>query len=32
MKKICIIGNGTHATKNIIPSLKETGGVNICNC
>mgnify|MGYP004500687493 FL=1 len=26
MKKICIIGNGTHATKNIIPSLKETGG------
>ena len=25
MKKICMIGNGTHATKNIIPSLKEIG-------
>lgn len=23
MNKICIIGNGVHATKNIIPSLKE---------
>ena len=23
MKKICVIGNGIHATKNIIPSLKE---------
>lgn len=23
MKKICVIGNGVHATKNIIPSLKE---------
>lgn len=23
MNKICIIGNGFHATKNIIPSLKE---------
>ena len=23
MKKVCLIGNGTHATKNIIPSLKE---------
>lgn len=25
MKKICVIGNGVHATKNIIPSLKEVG-------
>ena len=25
MKKICVIGNGIHATKNIIPSLKELG-------
>lgn len=25
MKKICVIGNGVHATKNIIPSLKEIG-------
>lgn len=23
MKKICVIGNGVHAKKNIIPSLKE---------
>ncbi len=23
MNKICIIGNGTHATRNIIPSLRE---------
>ena len=28
MKKTCMIGNGTHATKNIIPSFKEIG-VNI---
>ena len=27
MKKICVIGNGVHATKNIIPSLKEIGVV-----
>ena len=25
MKKICVIGNGIHATQNIIPSLKEIG-------
>lgn len=25
MKKVCVIGNGIHATKNIIPSLKEIG-------
>lgn len=25
MKKICVIGNGVHATKNIMPSLKEIG-------
>lgn len=25
MKKICVIGNGVHATQNIIPSLKEIG-------
>ena len=25
MKKICVIGNGIHAAKNIIPSLKEIG-------
>lgn len=29
MKKICVIGNGIHATQNIIPSLKEMG-VSIC--
>lgn len=27
MKKVCVIGNGVHATKNIIPSLKEIGVV-----
>lgn len=27
MKKVCVIGNGIHATKNIIPSLKEIGVV-----
>lgn len=25
MNKICIIGNGVHATQNIIPSLRELG-------
>lgn len=25
MKKICVIGNGVHVTKNIIPSLREIG-------
>ena len=25
MKNLCVIGNGTHATKNLIPSLKELG-------
>lgn len=25
MKKICVIGNGIHATQNIIPALKEIG-------
>lgn len=27
MKKVCVIGNGIHSTKNIIPSLKELGVV-----